>query len=204
MMFKFIVTIVPLITVVITILKFAKEKRPIKIDIKNNKYKCFFGNVLAIHEDGKECYEEGRISGVKFAVRNSSNADIEISEIILKIKNEYYRMISPSHPYWCDVHFLTLSNETGQMEIDAFNICYRINGCDVPFSLKKYTTKQTVALFYNFPSTIKEKTKAQLIIKTACGNFKKRITMFEYNNTFEKEEYEEVKQYYNSIKRHSC
>ena len=171
------------------------------IDIENPQYDCFFGDVAA--EDNSEKIHEHRISGVRFALRNNSSADIEVNAVALEINSEMFRLIPSSNPYWDSVYFFTYDqNEQKRVPDYTYGISYSSEGICLPLVVKSYTSFSCCALFYSFPATIKGQVKATLHVKTAIGVRKKKITLLEYDDTFGRQEWEEVEQDFRSLGGH--
>lgn len=184
-------------SLILSIKVYLRDMPKLRIDIENPQYDCFFGNVVTETDDG-EVYER-RISGVQLTLRNDSAADIEVSGITLKVNAESFRLIENNNPFWDEVYFLVYDSDEQKMVPDYnYAIPYECWGIHLPLVVKSYTSYTGYALFYSFPSNIKNQIKATLCIKTAMGICKKKVKLLEYNDSFQRQEWEEIEQEFRS------
>lgn len=188
-------------SIVLSVKVYRRDMPKLQIDIDNPKYDCFFGDVAT--EDKSESLHENRISGVRFTLRNNSSADIEVNGIALEINSEMFRLIPSNNPYWGIVYFYTYDSDERKMVPDyTYGISYSGEGICLPLMVRSYTSFSCCALFYSFPTTITGQVNAILHVKTAIGVRKKKITLLEYDNTFGRQEWEEVEQGFRSSGGH--
>lgn len=167
------------------------------VSIDKPEYECFFGNVHIEHE-GREYIN--RISGIKLKLRNPSQYDIEVSDVNLRIKGIEYHLILKDNPYWNHVTFLAHGQDAKKLVPDYnYSIAYGEHGFLPPYVVNKYSIIDTVILFYDFPQNITKTVTATLCIMTAVGIIKKTIKLIEYDDTFQRQEMEEVNKSYDSF-----
>jgi len=183
---------VALIALYISYRVYKRDTPKLRIQIDNPKYDCFFGNSITEKHEERHV---NRISGARIKLNNNSKIDIEINNITLKIKKEIYRLIPKDNDYWEVVYFLNYNVDKIEDFDPNYGIYYHNEGIEIPCKINAYSCLSFVALFYNFPFSIKEKIKGKLIINTAIGNIIKKINLYEYNDTFFNLEWEDVKQY---------
>lgn len=185
------------VSIILSVKAYRRDTPSVKIDIDSEKFDCFFGDASNNLDEARG--HTNRISGVFLTLRNDSSADIEVTDLKLKVGKEYYNLIDKDNKYWNDVAFLVTDPETGKREPDAiYSIAYSCAGFETPRILEAYRSFTGYALFYNFPAKISGKIKATLVVKTAVGTAKKRITLYEYDDTFAKKEWEEIEQFQRS------
>ena len=180
----------------VSVKAYKRDTPNLKVNIDNQKINCFFGDVETEHE---QQFGYGRIAGIRFRIINSSPVSIEIHSIVLKIKSEKYKLIDTDNAYWENVYFLSYDEEDKKVPDINYGIYYAVEGIKLPSIIEPYTTLPCVTLFYHFPKAITKKVKAKLIINTAIGEIKKRIELYEYNDTFSKDEFKDVQQFYKSM-----
>lgn len=186
---------ISVISLVVAIMSFRLKVPKIKIQILNKKYDCFFGNVECEHN---EKIHKNRISGVRFRLINCSPSDITIMGVLLKCKNEVYRLIDCANEYWEIVEFV-YPDTNGDVTSDGSAIYYGNEGITLPLCLKAYEGKDFVALFHHFPTSIKNQAKAKIIIQSTAGVKAKRMQLFEYNDRYMDADYRDYLQYLRSI-----
>ena len=185
-------------SIILSIKVYRRDTPKLQVDIENPKYDCFFGNVAV--EDHSEQFHKNRICGVYFTLRNNSGVDIEVSGMALKIKSDTFRLIPNDISYWDNVYFFAYDADAKKMIIDLnSSISYTEMGVHLPLIVQSYRSFSGYALFYNFPVNIAGSVNATLYIKTAIGIYKKKVTLLEYNDTFQRQELEDIKQYQTSI-----
>ncbi len=199
-MFEKVISIISIlvsfVAAYISMKAYKRDTPKLNIQIRRPEYDCFFGDA-EIEYNNKMSQE--RISGVRFRIVNNSAVEIEVNEIVLRIKKEEYRLISKNNPCWECVSFMNYDKEENEIVPDVnFSINYLSQGIDLPCSVKPYASVPCVALFYHFPSAIRGKVRAKLRINTAAGMIQKKVVLFEYDHTFSKEELEDVERYYRS------
>lgn len=189
--------IIAIVSLIVSIKVYFRDTPKLRVEIEDSEYDCFFGNVFL---EGDEKPRESRISGVRIRIRNSSSANIEAQSIHLRIGNELYRAIPNNIECWRNV---TFASNRADEERTSCNYCisYDTQGIHVPVTVKGFGFMEGYVLFYNFPARIEQTVRAQIIIQTAVGTVKKRIILKEYDETFEKQEWKEVEQYFKSIKK---
>lgn len=87
----------------------------------------------------------------------------------------------------------------GEMTTDGFGINYNECGLRLPCKVNAYDTLTATALFHDFPAKIKKRCKGMIVLNTAIGNVKKKITMIEYNKDREEFEYQDYLCYCRSL-----
>lgn len=80
-----------------------------------------------------------------------------------------------------------------------YSIAYAESGFLLPCVVKSYSVIDAVMLFYDFPQDISHSVSATLRIESAAGIIRKRVKLFEYKDTFQRQEMEEVDKSYNSF-----
>ena len=171
----------------------------IEIDIANPKYECFFGNAVTDNMSDKLSEKGLRIAGVYLTIRNNSNADIQITSIQLKAKGEYFRRIGKREDFWHEIAFLSMDQDENKILPDwAYSINYSDTAIQIPCVLYSYTAVEGYCIFGEFPAKTKKKVKGTLVLNTAIGKVKKKVNLYVYDDTFGREDYEHVKQYYRS------
>ena len=175
-----------------------RDTPKIRIEIEDPKYDCYFGQVQACGEGKKPI--KARIAGINGTLRNHSSANIQIIDAKLKINGEFYKLIPTSIDCWKSVDFLSLNEETGNLEPDFIydGLNYAEVGFSLPIVIEGYSFAKGTMLFYHFPAHIKEETKATLYIKTAVGTTKKRVRMLEYHENNLRADWDDYQQYKNS------
>ncbi len=187
--------IIAVISLIVSIKVYRRDTPRLRIEILHPKYDCFFG--IAVVERNEEL-KRHRISGLRIQLRNSSSANIEVQSIQLKIKNELFRIVPNDNLYWDSATFVTEGQSEQKIDFN-YSINYNDSGIHLPCAVKGYSCVEGYVLFYHFPANIRDKTTAQLIVQTAVGVVNKRVTLREYNQTFEKQEMKDVDQYYRSL-----
>ncbi len=189
--------IIAAVSLYISIKVYRRDTPKLRVEIRNPKYDCFFGDVQTEYNNH---ISKNRISGVCFWLRNGSSANIEVSNVDLIIQGEIFRLISNDNPYWDTVEFLTFDHEENKVVPDCnYAINYAEFGIKLPCIIKAYSCLSYVALFHDFPAKITHSTYALLKVKTAVGVIQKKFKLYEYNDTFAKQEWEEVEQHFRSI-----
>lgn len=189
--------VIAIVSLAISIKVYFRDTPKLRVEIQDPKYDCFFGNTILENDDKPR---NSRISGVRMRIRNASSADIEIQDILLRIGKELYHIIPNDIGCWREVAFATTKYEEQIVDYN-YSISYSVLGIHVPETVKRFSFLEGYALFYNFPASIDRETKAQIIVQTAVGTVKKRIVLKEYDETFERQEWKDVEQYFKSIKK---
>jgi len=185
------------VSLYISIKVYYRDTPKLLVSIDKPEYECFFGNAHTEH-DGTE--RISRISGIKLKLRNPSQFDIEVSDVKLQIKSVEYRLIPMNNPYWGNVTFLSRDYDTKELIPDYnYSIAYAESGFLLPCVVKSYSVIDAVMLFYDFPQDISHSVSATLRIESAAGIIRKRVKLFEYKDTFQRQEMEEVDKSYNSF-----
>ncbi len=178
---------------------YKRDTPTIEIDISNPKYDCFFGNVVTEGMTERTRKNGSRVAGVYLIVRNNSSADIQITNIQLKVKGELFNPIVRGNKFWNEVAFFSLDKEKNEITPDwAYSIDYNENAIPIPGVICSYTVIEGYCIFGQFPAKIKKKSHGTLILTTAIGKVKKKIRLYEYDDTLGRQDYENVKQYYRS------
>lgn len=192
-------TVIAIISLVLSVKRYLRDTPKLRIDIENPEYDCFFGDVCTENEQ-KRTYKN-RISGIRFTLRNNSAANIEVSEIALKIRSEMFQIIPPDNPFWDTVNFFTYDSDEQKMIPDyLYGISYSSEGFSLPIVMNSYTSSSGCALFYNFPASITGQATATIYVRTAIGVYKKKVRLLQYDNTFQRQEWENIEQYQNSLR----
>lgn len=182
----------------VSIKVYRRDTPRLTIQIPEPKFDCFFGNVQNNYNSNEHI---DRVCGVHCLLNNIAQYDIEVVDAFLIIQREKYRIISNDNHYWENVAFLVADYDNPNMCIPDENHCinYAENGLCLPFKIKAYSSFDGYMLFYNFPAKIKKQVPATLCIRTPMGVTKKKLKLLEYDDTFAKQEWEEVQQYYKSL-----
>lgn len=188
--------IIAIVSLILSIKVYKRDTPKLHILISHPRYDCFFGDVIL---ENNERLRRQRISGLRILLKNSSSSNIEVQSLVLRIKKESFRLIPNINPYWDNVTFIT-KTESGQEINFLYSIQYSDHGIQFPCIVGSYSFLEGYVLFYSFPTTINGKTHAQLIAQTAVGVVRKSVILREYNRTFEKQELEDVKQHYKSLR----
>mgnify|MGYP000898172555 CR=1 FL=1 len=144
---------------------------------------------------------KSRISGIRFTLRNNSAANIEVNGISLKTRSEMFQIIPPNNPFWDTVNFFTYDSDEQKMIPDyLYGISYSSEGFSLPIVMNSYTSSSGCALFYNFPASITGQAAATIYVRTAIGVYKKKVRLLQYDNTFQRQEWENIEQYQNSLR----
>lgn len=192
-------TAIAVVSIVLSVKAYRRDTPKLQIDIENPKYDCFFGDVSTENEQNH--IHKNRISGIRFTLRNNSAANIEVNGIALKIRSEMFQIISPNNPFWDTVNFFTYDADEQKMIPDyLYAISYSNEGFSLPLVINSYTSSSGCALFYNFPASITGRTTATLYVRTAIGVCKKKVRLLQYDNTFQREELEDVEQHQRSLR----
>lgn len=148
------------------------------------------------NDDGKL---KNYMAGVRVRVKNSSPASFTISDINLIFNNESYSLTNKNLELHKNIEFYYFDKEYG-ITTDGSYVDYENDGLELPFNLQKYDTKDFISLFVFFIKSNEKKLKAQLIIDTAIGKKKKKVTLnrYDYEYAFSEEE-RSRRQYLESI-----
>ena len=187
--------IIASVSLYVSIRVYRRDTPKIHIEISDPKYDCLFGKVALNFKEGLRFR---RISCAKITLRNASSASIEVQSVTLKIKKDSFRLIPKDISCWNEVTFMNSDDDVKNINPNNY-IPYEERGVQVPCVIDGFHSLEGYVLFYSFPDYIKEKIRAQLIVKTAVGVVSKKVKLLEYNNTFENQEMEEIKQYYKSL-----
>lgn len=182
-------------SLVIAILSFRLKIPKIKIQIIDKRLDSFFGDALCEHA---AYIHKNRISCVRLRIINNSPREISIMGIVLKCNKEIYNLIDCTNDYWETVEFIFV-DKNGEELSSGGAIYYEDAGAALPLNFRAYEGKDFVALFHNFPISIKKQAKAKLIIQTTIGVKSKKVTLFEYNERHIDDDYRNVLQYLQSI-----
>ena len=116
----------------------------------------------------------------------------------LRIGKESFRPIPNDNSYWDNVTFTTKGEDESDIDFN-YSIPYCEHGIHLPCVVNGLSSVDGYILFYHFPTSVNGKSHAKLIVHTAIGAVKKKVTLNEYNRTFEKQEMKDVEQYYRSL-----
>ncbi len=189
--------IIAIVSLIISIKVYRRDTPKLYIEIRDAEFDCFFCDAIpnTDHSAMKQ-----RVSGVKVLLRNTSSADIEVQSAAIKIKKELFRYIPNDIPFWEDIAFVSSSENNRDVDPN-FTLPYQDFGMHFPCIVKGFSASEGYILFFNFPADIKEKVRAQIILRTAVGTIKKNTVLREYNHTFERQEWKDVEQHFRSMEK---
>ena len=196
---EIITALIAIISLIISIRAYYRDTPKLHIEIRDMEYDCFFG--IAVSEQANKPTSQ-RIAGINFILRNHSNTKIEILDISLKIDKEFYQRIPNDIHLWRSVT-ICRKYDTEESINPNFSIPYNECGIHVPCEIDGYHFLTGYALFNNFPPIAKDKVKAKLIVYTALGKVQKSVLIKEYNETFENREFENLNQFFKSLKHYN-
>lgn len=189
-----ITIVVSVISLLISLANYQKNKPKLKIEIADKKRDCFFGKT--IHERHPSIISH--ICGAYISIINNSPVAITISKATMIIGKERLCLIDNQNDYWEMVEFYFEDNEK-ELTTDGTAIYYKENGFEIPFKLNAYDTVTVYVLFYNFPAKIKGKCKGRIVFDTVIGKKIKKIKLVEYDKNYQDAEYEEYLCYCRSL-----
>lgn len=189
-----ITALISAISLLISLANYQKNKPKLKIEIADKKWDCFFGKRINKKHPSIASY----ICGAHISIVNSSPVAITISNATMIIGKERLPLIDNKNDYWNSVEFL-FEDENGEMTTDGSAIYYKECGLKLPYKLNAYDTLTASALFHNFPVQIKQKCKGTIVLTTAIGNVKKKVTMVEYNRAYQENGYRDYLCYCRSL-----
>lgn len=188
-----ITVVVSVISLLVSLANYQKNKPKLKIEIADKKRDCFFGKTM---HDGHLSIPH--ICGAHISIINNSPVAITISKATMIIGKERLRLINKQNDYWEEVEFYFEDNDK-ELTTDGTAIYYKETGLKVPFKLNAYDTVTAYALFHNFPAKIKGKCKGTIVFDTAIGKIKKKVTLVEYDKNYLDADYEDFLCYCRSL-----
>ena len=189
-----ITALISTISLLISLANYRKDKPKLKIKIADRKLDCFFGKTIhEMHPSFSAC-----ICGAHINIINNSPVAITISSASIIIGKERMQLIDNRNSYWDNIDFF-FEDDNGEMTTDGFGINYNECGLRLPCKVNAYDTLTATALFHDFHAKIKKRCKGMIVLNTAIGNVKKKITMIEYNKDREEFEYQDYLCYCRSL-----
>lgn len=188
-------TCISVASLAISILSYRLKSPKIKLHIMDKKSDCFFGNVRCEQNDR---VLKSRVSGIRLRLINNSPNEISVLGIVLKCNKDIYRLIDCTNECWEIVEFV-FPNANGEESSDGSAMYYGNEGVNLPLKLSAYDGKDIVALFHNFPVSIKKKARAKVIIQTTIGVKTKSIKLNEYDERYINDDYRDYLQYTRSV-----
>lgn len=190
--------IISVISLIISVKSYKLKIPKLEIKILNRKCDCFFG---IVETSGMDEHKSSNLytAGANFRITNNSPAEITVSDIKLKVRNELYRLVDNRSHYWEEVVFL-YKDESGTLTSDGTAIYYGNDGISVPFNIKPYGAIDAVALFHYYPTILRKKLMAKLILYASIGDIKKRIVLIEWDDNFHNAEYQDFLKHERSLK----
>ena len=192
-----ITAVISLLSLLISLANYQKSKPKLKIEIADKKWDCFFGKTIQkSHSSMAAC-----ICGAHISIINNSPVAITISDATMTIGKEKLQLIDKQNDYWECVEFF-FEYENNELTTDGSAIYYKENGLDTPFNLNAYDTTTVFVLFHNFPARIKGRCKGTLVLNTAIGKIKKKVTMIEWNKNYQEANYRDFLCYCRSLEEY--
>lgn len=192
-----VTAVISMLSLLISLANYRKDKPTLKIEIVDKKWDCFFGKTIHENHSSTASY----ICGAQISIINDSPVDITISGATMIIGKEKLRLIDKQNDYWECVEFF-FSDESNELTTDGSAIYYKANGLGVPFKLNAYDTTTVFVLFHNFPVRIKGRCKGTLVLNTAIGKIKKKVTMIEWDKNYQEADYRDYLCYCRSLEEH--
>ena len=192
-----ITAIISLLSLLLSLANYQKNKPKLKIEIANKKWDCFFGKTITNSIRPSVSY----ICGAQINIINNSPVAITITNAHMIVGKESLRLIDNRNKYWETVAFF-FKDENGELTTDGSEIYYKENGLTVPIEVNPYDTVTVFVLFHNFPVKISRKCKGTLILNTAIGKIKKKISMIEWDENYQEADYRDYLCYCRSLEEY--
>lgn len=170
--------IVAVVSLVISILGYMRQKPKLRIVITDPKEDCYYGWRKVFEDDSRYA----RVGYVRMSLVNCSPVTIGIEDINLNVKSSCLRRVRNDNEYWAETELYYLDNN-GSMKSDGACIDYENEALRFPSRINAYDTVSGVVLFHNVPTQVKDKARGKIVLRTAIGTLTKRIRIREYNET---------------------
>lgn len=191
-----ITSIIPAISLIITIKTYVINKPKVKIELTDKDCDAYYGLVCVGDKT-----ELTKIGAVELNIINSSPVDIGIRDIRLKVDKNYHRLIDKDNPHWDDAYFY-YNDDNNEKIWDGSDLSYKERGISTPNNIKAYSILSGLCLFHDFPNIEAKQKRCKLILYTAIGKISKRINLKKYDETYISSEWKDIKLFQKSCIDH--
>lgn len=195
--------VVSIVALIVSIKSLNSQIPRLKVTIKKPQYDCFYGASKLV-ERGGTLLLSNYVAIVRFTLRNVSSSPLVVSDIELLCNGVSYEMAQKDNPYWHEVEIYfsdkyNINPEGNGFTTNGTYIDYAKEGRNLPLTIKPYGVETICAVFYSFPKSNLAALSAKLLLGTAKGNVKKKVTLLRYDADYETEDLDGFRKHLKSI-----